>query len=123
MNSDKFTSREDIVTFLDLTARFNFKTTNSLSFTIERYSKSLLPVRQMGWFDLHYPCEGHIKLQIRVSLPSEYHADDKLDSIIAVVLSATEIPADETYEAYLFAETGTIISNQPVNREGYTNRI
>jgi hypothetical protein len=105
LNTARFNSREDIFNLLDLTARFKFKTASSVSFSLERYSKSLCPTRQVGWIDVHYPCENHVKLQIRISLPSEYHNPQKLKTIIAEVFAATEIPADETYEALLFTES------------------
>src|SRR5688572_25100506 len=98
MNTDRFNSQEDKFSMLDLTARFSFRTASSLSFALERYSKSLCPTRQVGWIDLHYPCEGHIKLQIRISLPSEYHAGEKLRAIVTAVIAATGVPADGTYE-------------------------
>ena len=112
MNTVRFNSGEDIFTLLDLTARFKFKTASSVSFSLERYSKSLCPTRQVGWIDVHHPCENHIKLQIRISLPSEYHNPQKLRIIIAEVLAATEIPGDETYETLLFAESGPMLMAQ-----------
>jgi hypothetical protein len=110
MNTARFNSREDIFSLLDLTARFKFKTASSVSFSLERHSKSLCPTRQVGWIDVHYPCQNHIKLQIRISLPAEYHAADKLKTIVAEVFAATQIPADETYEALLFAESGPMLT-------------
>jgi len=34
---------------------------------------------------------------MRISLPTEYHAPEKLRVIVAAVAAATGIPADETY--------------------------
>src|SRR5262249_19543274 len=123
MNTAKFTSREDKFSVLDLTARFSFKTASSLSFSLERHSKSLLPVRQIGWIDLHHPCGGHIKLQIRIALPAEYHDPMKLRAMVSAVLAAAEIPPDETYEARLFATSGFMEIQQPVDREGMADRL
>jgi hypothetical protein len=123
MNTNSFNSREDKFSLLDLTARFNFKSASSVSFSLERHSKSLLPARQIGWIDVHYHCQGHIKLQMRISLPSEYHAPEKLRAIVAAVVAATEVPADETYEALLFAASESMVMEQPLNREGITDRI
>jgi len=123
MNTLKFNCREDKFRLLDLTARFNFKTERSLSFSLERYSKSLLPTRQMGWIDLHFPCGGHIKLQIRVCLPDEYHTAEKFQAIIAALIAATGVPADETYEALLFTATGQMSMAQSINREGLTDGL
>jgi hypothetical protein len=123
MNTDRFNSREDKFSLLDLTARFNFKSASSVSFSLERHSKSLLPTRQIGWIDVHYPCQGHIKLQIRISLPTEYHTAEKLRMIVAAIVTATEVPVDEPYEVLLFAAKEPMGMAQPVNREGITDRI
>jgi hypothetical protein len=123
MNSAQFNSAEDKFSVLDFTARFEFKTASSISFSLERYSKSLCPTRKIGWMDVHYPCQGHIKVQLRISLPNEYHTPKKLGKIVADVLAATGIPADETYEAVLFAGEEPISIVQSMNREGITDRI
>jgi hypothetical protein len=91
---------------LDLTARFAFRTEASISFNLERYSQSLLPVRHMGWVDVHHPCTEGVDARIRVSLPAEYHAPDKLKVIIATILEAVAIPAKAQYEAEFFATSG-----------------
>lgn len=108
---------------LDLAARLSFRTESSLSFSLERHSKSLLPTRQIGWVDLHYPCDGHIKLQLRISLPSEYHTADSFRAVVAAVIAAAGVPADETYDAVLFGAAGVMQMVQSVNREGVTDRV
>ena len=60
---------------------------------------------------------------MRISLPTEYHAAEKLRMIVAAVVAATGMPADETYEALLFAACEPMVMEQPVNREGITDRI
>jgi hypothetical protein len=77
----------------------------------------------MGWIDLHYPCDGHMKLQIRISLPTEYHAGQTFHAIVWAIIAATGIPTDETWEALLFAAGEPMGMAQPVNREGLTDRI
>lgn len=123
MNSEKFKSDQDKFTFLDVTARLSFKTASSLSLSLERHSQSLCPTRQIGWIDLHHPCVGHIKTQIRISLPTEYHTPEKFEAIVAAIFAAAEIPTDETYEALVFAESSPMLMAQTVNREGITDRI
>src|SRR5262245_3970177 len=106
-----------------LTARLSFRTESSLAFLLERHSKRLLPTRQVGWIDLHYPSDGHIKLQIRISLPSEYYNAEKFRMIVEAVITSTGVPADETYEALLFAASGAMQMLRSVNREGLTDRL
>ena len=123
MNLSQFNSRKDSFRVLDLTARFSFKTESSISFSLERHSKGLLPTRQIGWIDLHYPCDGHIKVQVRISLPSEYHADDKFRAIVTAIFAAVSVPVDETWDAVLFETRGVMETGQPVNRDGLTDRL
>src|SRR5580765_1856794 len=63
---------------LDVTARLEVSTASSKCFALERHSKSLCPTRQLGWVEIHHPCEGHIRAQIRVSLPEEYHQPERM---------------------------------------------
>jgi hypothetical protein len=123
MSISRFNSQKDTFTVLDLTARLSFKTESSLSFAFVRSSKSLLPTRHIGWIDLHYPCDGHIKLQIRISLPAEYHAPERFSAIVAGMITALEIPPDETYEARLFAESAPLEMSHTTNRESVTDRF
>jgi len=123
MNTSRFRSDKDTFNVLDLTAVFDFKTDSSVSFTLERYSRSLLPTRMMGWIDLHHPCAGHIKLRVRIALPAEYHTPEKLREIARAALDALGVPPDETWEADLCAVTATTVMAQPVDREGFTDRL
>ena len=123
MSSSWFNLQKDAFGVLDLAARLSFRTESSLSFSLERHSKSLLPTRQIGWVDLHYPCDGHIKLQTRISLPSEYHTPDNFRELVKRAISAAGIPPDATYEAVLFGAGGAMKIEQPVSREGLTDRL
>jgi hypothetical protein len=123
MSISQFDFRKNTFTVLDLTARLSFKTASSLSFFLERQSKSLLPTRQIGWIDLHFPCDGHIKLQIRISLPSDYHSADTFRTIVSAAIAATGVPTNETYEAVLFGAAGVIMIEQPVDPGGVTDRL
>ncbi len=124
MNTENFNSRTDGFNVMDFRAYFSFKTPNSISFDIERYSSSLCPVRQLGWIDVHYPCAGHIKVQIRVCLPQEYHDEsEKMRTIANAVLNNLALPEDETYELHAFVGSETKELAQPINREGFTDRL
>lgn len=55
-----------------------------------------------GWIDVHHPCDGHYKAQLRVSLPVEYHQLETMTEIVRTVFEALDIPADETFQALFF---------------------
>ena len=108
---------------LDMTAQLEFSSASSKSFTLERYSKSLCPTRQLGWIEIHHPCEGHIKAQIRASLPEEYQQPEKMREVVEHLLAHAGIPAGETYEAHFISPSGQVVIARPVDRNGYTDRI
>lgn len=108
---------------LDMTASLAFQSTSSMSFSLSRQSESLCPARQLGWIDIHFPCEGHIKAQIRVVIPKEYHMPVKMAAITKAVMVIAGIPEDETYEATFVDAAAITVLSQPTNRQGITNRI
>jgi hypothetical protein len=108
---------------LDMTARLEFSTPASKSFSLERQSGSLCPNRQLGWVEIHHPCDGHIKARIRASLPQEYHQPEKMKQIVEVLFVQAGIPADETYEAHFVSPSAEVAINRPMDRNGYSDRI
>src|SRR5437016_4395343 len=79
---------------LDLEAKLDFQTESSAGFSVGRtgplrFPKSEDPgmnqmhellnkttnipaFRVLGWIDVHHPCKGHIKAQLRIALPPEH---------------------------------------------------
>ena len=108
---------------LDMTASLAFRSATSISFNLSRQSKSLCPARSLGWIDVHFPCEGHIKTQIRVLIPKEYHEPNKLSAITRTILAIAEIPENETYDATFIDPATVTAMTQPVNRQGITDRL
>jgi hypothetical protein len=76
-----------------------------------------------GWVDVHFPCEGHIKVRIRGALPDDYLEASKLQQFVLDLLCHLKIQKDETYEATFFKPTKVIEMGKSVNREGLTDRI
>jgi hypothetical protein len=72
---------------------------------------------------MHFPCQGHIKLQIRGSLPEECLESAKIRELISALRKHLEIPETETYEAVFFKPTKIIQMSQPNNFAGETDRI
>lgn len=122
---------------LDLIALFNFKSPGSISFDLATDSDTLdfpsdevsLPVEPgyvfnvIGRVDVHHPCEGHIKAQIRVLIPAQYHRPEQMKELVQQMLAALGIPADETFEAsFAWAEQQTGIV-QSTDRDGMTDRL
>jgi hypothetical protein len=99
---------------LDLVARFLFKSTSSMSFDLgaERNLADLLPDAGSwvdlgkafaieGWLDIHHPCEGFYRLQIRVGLTDRYVSWESMQEVAKCVIAVLELPADESYHIYL----------------------
>jgi hypothetical protein len=127
--------------YLDLTAKVEFKSPSSISFDIGRLSNTLrLPADEddkevvfsgerpfvftvIGWIDVHHPCDGHIKTQLRIRIPAKYHLVEQMKSIIQRVFEVLDIPLDETYEAVFFTCDRITGIEQATNREGMTDRL
>jgi hypothetical protein len=54
-----------------------------------------------GWLDIHHPCEGFHKLQLRVGLPDRFVSWESMRDIVKDVRAAVGLPADEPYRIYL----------------------
>lgn len=100
---------------LDLVAEFQFKTTSSLSFLLGRKQDSLqVPDMDepwvlgscrvfcvIGWLDIHHPCDGPHRLQLRVGLPERYARWKSMRDLVPQVIAALKLPAAESYHVCL----------------------
>jgi hypothetical protein len=77
----------------------------------------------VGWIDIHYPCEGHIKLQIRAAVPAEYLKEGSLRDFVNAIRPHLGIPAEATYEALFFEASRKIKITQPTDAEGRSDRM
>ena len=101
----------------------SFRSSSSVSIDLVRYSDSLLPRRSLGWIDVHYPCDEHIKVQIRISGPREYHSVFYHELFRDALFGVLDISRDETYEMSFFEITETVVFSQSRDREGRSDRI
>jgi hypothetical protein len=111
---------------LDLSAKLAFKSETSIAFSIGRpFVTRSGPVGSVcvGWIDVHHPCDGHIKAQLRIRIPPEYHEFDKKKNVIRTVFGALSIPLDETYEATFFSSDNVQSVQQRTNRDGIWDAI
>jgi hypothetical protein len=122
---------------LDLLASLAFKSVSSLSFNLGTKGDTLkLADREepmflgtgivftvIGWLDVHYPCEGHIKAQLRVCLPDRYHQWERMRDLVRQVFDRLGIPADETYEAHFVVASKQTEIEQATDRHGMTDRL
>ena len=105
----------DGFTVLDLVAEFQFKTVSSVSFQLGTKG-DILHVPGMdepwvlgegrvfsviGWLDVHHPCEGFHRLQLRVGLPDRYATWESMRDLVPQVKAALGLPADESYQIVL----------------------
>ncbi len=123
MDTSRLSNDNDAFCLFGVTARVAFKSQSSISFDLGRWSRTRLTFTHIGWIDVHHPCEGHIKTQLRIRIPAPYHVFEQMKLIIDLTLGALAIPLDETYEAVFISgdrETGI---EQATNREGITDRL
>jgi hypothetical protein len=123
MDTTRFAEGDDAFSFLALTANVAFKSPSSISFNLGRWSHCRFVFTHVGCIDVHHPCDGHIKTQLRIQIPAQYHDLDQMKSIINQTFDALSIPLDETYEAVFFAGERQIELGQITNREGISDRI
>jgi hypothetical protein len=142
VDTTRFSGRDSGFRVLDLSARFAFRSATSISFDLGRYSDTLrlpsggpfggdfvMDVGPGGVFtvtgrvDVHHPCEGHIKAQLLVVLPAEYHGFERMREFVGAIFEALGIPSDETFEAlFVGSEQQTAFENA-TDREGRSDRI
>ncbi|MEI8042029.1 MAG: hypothetical protein WCL11_11510 [Verrucomicrobiota bacterium] len=76
-----------------------------------------------GWVDVHFPCEGHIKVRIRGALPDDYLKGPAIKQFVSELLAQLKVKSDDTYEATFFKPTKVVEMGKSVNREAVTDRI
>jgi hypothetical protein len=127
---------------LDLSARFAFRSATSISFDLGRFSDTLVlpgggfdgedfvmktPAGRVfnvaGRVDVHHPCEGHIKTQLQVLLPAEYHPFEQMKEFVETVFKALGIPSDETFEAHFVSPEQQTGYENATDREGMSDRM
>jgi hypothetical protein len=108
MDTSRFTKPDDGFPLLDLTARFAFKTSSSISFEVGRIADVhpdddpafvFSAFEVIGWIDVHHPCDSRIKAQLRICIPVEYHPFERMAAMVKAICEALSIPADEHCES------------------------
>ena len=142
MDTTRFGDRDSGFRVFDLSARFAFRSATSVSFGLGRYGNILtLPgggfhgedfvmkvgaggvFNVVGRVDIHHPCEGHIKTQLQVVLPAEYHPFERMQEFVATVFEALGIPSDETFEALFVSPEQQTGYENATDREGMSDRM
>ena len=121
MNTSRFSHCGHGFTVLDFSAKLAFKSETSISFSLGRPIASrdgCVGSISGGWIDVHHPCDGHVKTQLRIRIPAEYHDFHQEKRVIHTVFEALAIPLDETYEATFFSSDTMRCISQRTNREG-----
>ena len=111
MDTSHFTKPDDGFQVLDLSARFAFKTSSSISFEVGRIADVspdgepdfVFPAfKVIGWIDVHHPCDSCIKAHIRICIPVDYHPFECMTAMVKAICEALSIPTDEHCEAIVF---------------------
>jgi hypothetical protein len=112
---------------LDLVAEFMFKTASSVSFQLgTRGDRLWVPGMDepwvlgvgrifsiIGWLDVHHPCEGFHRLQLRVGLPDRYVCWESMRDMVPQVKAALGLPADESYHISLVGLSRQTSTEEP----------
>lgn len=93
---------------LDLRAVMAFKTSGSISYNLDK-EKSGEPPRRIGWIDIHHPCEGPIRSQVRVVITQEYFDSNAMNTIVRTALNAIEVPPDGRFEAEFVFQPAPVV--------------
>jgi hypothetical protein len=137
VDASRFQNAFDEFQLHDLVAKFEFKSATSISFALGRYSDTLkLPdsnfamkvgprgvFTRVGRVDVHHPCEGHIKAQLNVVLPTEYHEFERMQGLVKSVFEALGIQPDETFETLFVTPEKQTEYENATDREGMTDRM
>src|SRR5262249_1737678 len=113
MNTARWKAADEFP-LLALGASYDFRSGSTVSFSLGTRGDSLkladmdepfvcgpgLVFTVVGWADVHHSCDGHIKTQIRVCLPEEYHRWERMKELVDQLFAVLEIPGDETFEAH-----------------------
>lgn len=107
---------------LDLVAQLQFKSASTLSFQLgthvsrgsprppemvgdDELMDFLLEASSVfvviGWLDVHHPCDGFHRLQLRVGLPDRYVCWESMRDLVPQVIAALGLSADESYHVHL----------------------
>jgi|JI9StandDraft_1071089.scaffolds.fasta_scaffold03561_2 hypothetical protein len=131
--------KTDLFHVLDLVARLEDKSSNSLFFELGKQvdRNSRIPEMEraedgsdrpdkwdwllateigtiwIGTLDVHYPCENFHKLRLRVSLPVRYLQSEHMREIACTVVATLGLPADVTYRIDMVANSDWISMQEP----------
>jgi hypothetical protein len=94
----------------------SFHTQTSTSFDVR--SK-----KHFGWVDVHFPCHGPVKVQIRGALPDECLETSWIRQLVPALFEYLKIPKEETFEATFFKPVNVVKIGQSTNQAGETDRI
>ena len=106
---------------LDLTAARRWMSASSVTFSLGTWSGDT-EFWVIGHLDLHYPCAGHIKAQMRACLPEQYFTSEHMRDMARELFQRVGITHDETYEFLLVVPSRQRMLVQPEDRQGSTGR-
>ena len=96
MDTSPFSGSFEFSLIDDLVALFSFKTDASISFLVGRWASNRRAMFNCaGWLDVRHPCKAHVKTQLRIKVPKQYHHFEAMRSIVQSALASLGIPLDE----------------------------
>ena len=96
-----------------------FETGSSVSYNVTPIeSKGLGSVTK--WLEVHYPCAGHIKAQIRGTISVK---PTEIKSFVDCILVEIGLPPGETFQLTLFDAENVMSMSQAQSTQGESDRI
>ena len=96
---------------------------SSACFEAVNSGASLAKGASVGWVDVHYPCDSHIRLTIHAVLPERLIAPDLMREIASAIKTGLEIPAPETLEMVVCSPNLRMGFSQSADEKGRPGRI
>jgi hypothetical protein len=94
---------------LDLHAVLAFKTVGSISYNLDKEPPNGEEKRRVGWIDIHHPCEGPTRSQVRVVITQEYFESNAMNTIVRTALTALDVPRDGRFEAEFVFQPAPVV--------------
>ena len=98
---------------------FSFHTETSISLSARSPGSQFAK----GWIDVHYPCSGHIKLQIRGALAEADLTGMTIKLIVESLMAQLSVSKEETFNAVFFSASKQMQMSQSTDADGMTDRI
>ena len=108
---------------LEITLVPTTRTESSACFEVINSGANLGKGASVGWVDVHYPCEAHIRLTIHAVLPERLIDQRCLHQIAAAIQSGLQIKPGETMTIRVCSPKSRLGVSQSIDEKGNPGMI